>query len=109
MNKLSLPVIVCEGVPDPPNRIFGDDINNRSQQTFLNQDTKITGQLMEPLEDIEAISTKQRKFGNKIRETILAIDSELNTAVGRQHRELLVKAIYTLRNLEDGVQRSIYR
>ncbi len=44
------------------------------------------------------------KFTNKIHETILAIDSELNTALDGQYRERLVKAVYALRNLEEAVQ-----
>ena len=74
-----------------------------TRQAFVSQDTRTSDELMKFVEEVIAKVKSQARLGNKIHQTILAIDSELNTAVDGQLRELLVKAAYALRNLEQAI------
>ena len=82
--------------------IFYDDISEWGATVPLepSQDTKTR--------DEEVITWLKHEgwLSNQIHGTIMAIDSELHMAVDRQYRELLVKAAYQLRNLEESIQRA---
>ena len=52
------------------------------------------------------VTPPQGMFYKRIHEATLAIDNELITAEDAQYREMLVKAAYTLMNLEERIQRS---
>ena len=58
------------------------------------------------LEEVITSARPQRRLGNRICETISEIDSELIVASDAQYRQLLVKAAYALRDLEEWVQKS---
>lgn len=45
------------------------------------------------------------KLTKNIHQTLVALDSELGVASDRRYRQRLVKAAYTLRDLEDWIQR----
>ena len=81
---------------------------SHGRQAFPSQDTRTSDELMKFLEEVITKVKPRGRLGNKIYETILAIDSELNHAVDGQHRQLLVKAAYALRNLEEWIQRPTY-
>ena len=55
------------------------------------------------IRDIE--NTPNYVLYNKIHETRMAIDAELNTASDEKYRERLVKATYSLSNLEDCIHK----
>ena len=56
--------------------------------------------------NVEAFQARyQNKLAKNIHQTILAVDSELSTAIDGRYRERLVKAAYALRNLEESIQR----
>ena len=65
----------------------------------------------ESVENLEeaAVTTRELHLdglGRKIRQAVLVIDSELNSAVDTQFRKRLVSTAYSLRNLEQAIIRS---
>jgi len=78
-----------------------------ARQAFPNQDTG-TSNKMKFLDEVITRIRPERRLSNKIHETVLTIDSEMTTAQDTQYRQLLVKAAYALRNLEDWIQRPTY-
>ena len=107
MKKLLLPTNAREGRlhPELSNRIVGADIDNRAPQALPSQDKITSDGMMKFLEEVITRVRPRGRLANKIYEAILAIDSELTQAPGAQYRQLLVKAAYALRNLEEGIQR----
>ena len=77
-----------------------------SRQTLPSQDTTTSEEMVKLLEEVITSVGPQRRLGNKIHETILAIDSDLTIASDAQCRQLLVKAAYALRSLEEGIQKA---
>jgi hypothetical protein len=60
--------------------------------------------------NVETYRARQGSMlAKRIHETILALDSELIIAVDIQYREQLVRAAYSLRNLEELIRREPYR
>ena len=61
-------------------------------------------------EQIETRTTRpERSFHRRIREATMVIDCELGMAKDFQYREKLVKAAYSLRNLEDQIMRQTFQ
>lgn len=59
--------------------------------------------------NVETYRARQGSMlAKRIHETILTLDSELIIAVDTQYREQLVKAAYSLRNLEELIGREPY-
>lgn len=113
MKKLPHPINVKQEVLGPGlgEATVGDNINNGGATGLLAlfQDTKTSDELIKLGEEKDVITWLKHEgwLSNKIHGTIMAIDSELNMAVDWQYRELLVKAAYQLRNLEESIQRAI--
>ncbi len=78
-----------------------------ARQAVLNQDARTSDELIKLVEEVITRVKPQGRLGNKIYQTILAIDSELNMASDEQYRQLLVKAAYALRNLEEDIQKRL--
>ena len=107
MKKLLLPTNVRAGGlrPELRSRIVGDDIDDRAPQAFPSRDTRTNDGMTKFLEEVITRVRPRGRLANKIYEATLAIDSELTLTSDAQYRQLLVKAAYALRNLEEGIQR----